>query len=162
MIRCSLLLRNGQILWIDDLREAKVAQFVDALLVPEDVCRLDVSVHDVAIMAVFQAKADLRAHIDELFFSEFSVVALVLNHLHVQVASICKLHHDVELEVHRFVHVAKLNNVRMVELLKYARLLCRSAPGVCIQLLHIYALDYPLCSIQLALDQVALALLALR
>ena len=73
--------------------------------------------HDVAIVAVLQTEADLRAHINELFFGEISVEAFVFNHFHVQVATICILHHDVKLEVDRFVHVAKLNDIRMIELL---------------------------------------------
>ena len=70
VVRGALKLSECPCLLRQYFRQAEIAKLVDTPLRAKHVCHLDVPVHDVPIVAVLQAKADLDTDVEQLFLGK--------------------------------------------------------------------------------------------
>ena len=113
------------VLVVDAARGTEIDKFDDLvmLVLEVDVLRLDITVHNAALMQIVDSAKKLTNHVSSLDFTELHVHGDAL----VESAAV---HHLID-EVHLlavFVHLDNLSNVRMVKLLQQFNLFEQLAP----------------------------------
>lgn len=132
----------------EDARNSEISELEDPALGKEDILRLEISVEDLLVMAVFESETDLREPVQHLIFGYVNRFPLCIFHFglgldpRLQVAIVSVVHDDAKFSFLCLVDFPKTCYVRVVEHLEDLGFFERFLPLLVRHLAYVDLLDH--------------------